>query len=796
MSLRRPLTGVAAAVILGICCGASFPLPLLAPLCAAAATLAASLLFHIAARRTEPKTLPIGHMASLFLYLAIFFSAWFGLSLDVDGPSGREIGALMRKPREGVELCGTVCSDPVMFARRQARGEYCLFDLDAACLHRAAHWEKARGRLRVSLVMAEGSAPPAYGDQLLLSGALTDRHAANDIMPDGRPRYFLRTSSSGCILLSRGHGNRLVKWCLDLRESASKSLGIGISHRPDVTALLRAMLLGSRQGLDEGLESDFRTTGAYHVLAISGLHAAIFAAFIIAILCALGVSRTHWFIFLAPCLLVFMLATGMRASTVRGSVMALLLFLGPLVNRKTDIISAMALAALLILSADPAQLFDRGFILSFTVIAGLSALCPGLFARAERWTAPDPARHQPERALVVHGRRFARIALSILATSLAAWLAAAPLVARWFNMITPAAPLSNLVIVPSIPLILLAGWLSVFFGSWLPCAAEIFNFANVVLVSALTKFIHVIATLPFSFFFVKAPPVWSILLWYAALLGLSLKKKSIWIPIAGCLGVAAAAALIASMQTVGFEVLNAGGKAVCLIDVPGGRDLLVDTGSRMNGPGVERWLRSHGVDRLDALVLTRADAAHAGGAERLIGSIPARELWCAATNMRSSVFMNALGLAEEKGLAIRQLARGNSGRLRANVEWTVLHPKPSKRFGSAAEAGMALLFRRGTSSILIGGELPLSDAVLSEDEGTIGVLIAELPAVIPEDEDDDPGPDRFKLRILCVSRHHPEWTPRPGPRREVSGGDLILRPGQAARVRLSTCHAEVLQPAP
>ncbi len=786
MSLRRPLAGVALVVILGMWCGADFAAPRLLPPSFAIAALAIAALCHIAAPRREALTRLIEIFADVSLYLAIFFSAWFWISLNLNNPSDREIAALMRKPREGVEISGVVCNDPVVFTSQRADRAFCLFDLDAEDLHRARQPQKARGRVRVFLRMDQRSTPPAYGERLRIAGALKDNGAINPEVVRSAPRYTLSASSTACVTLSGGHGWLFRKLCLDMRRAAALSLEIGIHHKPDVSALLRALILGYRQDLDEHIKLDFQATGAYHILAISGIHVAILALFVITLLGATGVSRVHWFLFLAPCLLLFMFATGGRASTVRGAIMALVFFLGTLVNRKTDIVSAMALAALLILGFDPTQMFDRGFILSFVVIGGLVALCPALFAHVERLTQPDPMRLQPEHGLVSRGRRVVRIVLITFATSLAAWLSSVPLIAMWFNMVTPSAPFSNLVIVPLLPLILLAGWLAVFFGPWLPLAAEIFNFANVFLVSILTEFIRMVAAIPFARFFVETPPIWSILLWYAVLLGWGLKKRVIWIPCAVFLVLLAGVGFLVSARGVSVDVMNLGGRAVCFVNVPGEGDILVNAGSRFNGPQAEQWLRSKGVDRLHALALTLADADHSGGAGSIIESIPVQELWCATTNMRSSVFMDAIALARNKGLAVRELTQGETGRLRGDVEWTVLHPRAEARRRSAGEAVLLLLFRRGSASLLLGGELPIPQDAAGEGNEAIDVLVAKQSGAAGRVDAADPGAARFGLRVICVSCDYPDWSPGPRNEGSVTSRDIILRPGEEVRVHLSS----------
>ncbi len=681
--LRRPLLGLLACSILGIAGGVLFPgFTRLTLFIAAVSLLLVSLAGHWAMRRLAgisngPDPLSIGgrHPAggrilwrlssgvgSVSLHLAMLLTAWLAVALNLHNPSGRELAMLMAQSREGVELCGIITDDPFISAAGGWNNRVWSFPLQVETIRRLSSWQAARGTVWVRMRAQPGGRSPHYGERWRFAGVLVD----NARFPSARPvtewikrRYAFIADPASSICLATDRGARLMAWCFQGRHKAAECLALGINHRPEVVGLMQALLLGYRHELPEKLRRDFVATGTYHIFAISGQHVAILATFIIVVLQARRVCRVKWFLYVAPALVIFTLSTGLSSSAVRGCLMALLVFLGPLFHRKPDLPSALALAAILILAVDQFQLFDYGFLLSFGVVAGLIVFCPPVLQGVDTWLMADPWRLEPERKVV----RFWRSAARAVALLLVSSLVSAPLIARWFNLVSPVSLLANLVVIPVSTLVLLAGCLSVLFGAWFPWLGEVFNFANVALVSSLLFITDRMARIPWGHFFVAAPPVWSLLVWFGTLvawhpgwgrhLGWGLRKLRLAGP------VILAAALLGNVfldwHRVSVDIANFGDIPVCLVKAPGGA-MLVQAGSLFYGRRVVQRLQQQGVNRLSALVLPVATERYAGGALEIMAAFRVNELWCVTTNSHSTVFRQVLAAARAKNITIRVLA--------------------------------------------------------------------------------------------------------------------------------------------
>ncbi len=140
-------------------------------------------------------------------------------------------------------------------------------------------------------------------------------------------------------------------------------------------AVLRAMLLGDRSALDRRVGEDFQKTGTYHALVVAGLHTAAIAGFLLLLLRRLRLPPGAATICAIAGVGLFVMLAGAGIPTVRAGAMFSAYLLARLVFRERALLNTIALAAILLLVAQPADLDDAGFQLSFLsvlLIAGIA----------------------------------------------------------------------------------------------------------------------------------------------------------------------------------------------------------------------------------------------------------------------------------------------------------------------------------------------------------------------------------------------------------------------------------------
>src|SRR5262249_13261539 len=239
-------------------------------------------------------------------------------------------------------------------------------------------------------------------------------------------------------LLLRREGRGDVSWLRSLtaraRSWARRVFRARILPGPE-EALVRAMTLGDRTGLDPGTNEAFKAAGTYHVLAISGAQVALLAGLLVGALPT--IARAAALPRAGPVVLVFYAAlVGGDVPVVRAVVMAVVVLVGRALDLDADLANLLGLAALVLLAYRPSSAGDVGFQLSFAATLAVVLLTGPLSAGLPRL----PLRLETG-----------------LAASLGAQLALAPLLALHFHRLAPAALVLNLLAVPLSSAVLLAG---------------------------------------------------------------------------------------------------------------------------------------------------------------------------------------------------------------------------------------------------------------------------------------------------------------------------------------------------
>ena len=145
--------------------------------------------------------------------------------------------------------------------------------------------------------------------------------------------------------------------------------------------ILTAVVLGDKTALASDVRELYQRNGIAHLLAVSGLHISLIGMGLYRLLRRrLGLGYEPAGVLAAVVTVTYGILTGGSASVVRAVVMVCLQILADKLGRTYDLLSAMALAAIMILAESPSLLFQAGFQLSFGAILAIGAVYPILAA--------------------------------------------------------------------------------------------------------------------------------------------------------------------------------------------------------------------------------------------------------------------------------------------------------------------------------------------------------------------------------------------------------------------------------
>ncbi len=332
--------------------------------------------------------------------------------------------------------------------------------------------DRMPARVRISL-RGKDTLAPVTGDTVRLRARLMPPAPA--VMPGGYDfsfrAYFDGIGASGFAfggvepVAEAGAG--AVPW--DQRLSAGiERLRGGIAGRiraalGDTTAaaLAVALITGDRSGIPPEVTEALRTAGLAHILAISGLHMALFAGsvfFVLRALLALSSRLTQdwpidvWAAGAALAAAAFYLAiSGGSIATQRAFVMIALVLAGRLFGRRALTLRNAGVAMLLILAATPESLVDPGFQMSFAAVIALIAAYEEMTRRRVAANRGPPKRDDGAPVFGLVGSLASWFG-AILLTSLIAGAATGAIGAYHFHRIAPLGPLVNLVAMPVVTL--------------------------------------------------------------------------------------------------------------------------------------------------------------------------------------------------------------------------------------------------------------------------------------------------------------------------------------------------------
>lgn len=403
------------------------------------------------------------------------------------------------------------------------------------------------------------------------------------------------------------------------RQTAERSLG---THVPGAEAgMLRGMVLGQDEGIDEPVREEFRRSGLAHLLAASGQNVTLLAVLAIAAATALGAGLRVRLAAALVLVALYVPLAGGGPSIQRAGVMGAAGLVAALAGRPASRWYAVGLAAVVTLGVNPRAAGEPGWQLSFAAVLALVLLAPPLGAAFCRQGCP--------RALA-----------DAAAITIAATAGTAPLMALHFGAVSLASLPANLLVAPAVAPVMWLGMLAATVGQVSSRAAAPLSGLAAYPAAYVEWIAHVAAGFRSASVGVKVSSLPVVALAYVAMGGFAIAVRSA-LRRSGRVPrrrLRAGLALVGLSLALGATIVATrlrppprarGELMVSFLEVGQGdatllqRDdtaVLVDTGPP-GGPILER-LREAGVHDLDALVLTHAQDDHEGMAPAVLRAHP------------------------------------------------------------------------------------------------------------------------------------------------------------------------------
>lgn len=247
-------------------------------------------------------------------------------------------------------------------------------------------------------------------------------------------------------------------------------------------AVLSALIVGYKDKLDASVVKAYSSSGAMHVLAVSGLHVGIIYILISSAFFFLDKIK-HGIIFKTIFVLLFLWAfafiTGLSPSVLRASTMFSFMAIGKAFNRNANIYNTLAASAILLLLINPYMITEVGFQLSYLAVIGIVAFQKGFYDLLE-----------------VKNKWLDKV-WQLTTVSIAAQISTFPLGLLYFHQFPNYFLLSNLVVIPLATFIIHTGIL-MFIVSPIPLLSKYAAWATDKLLFALNYSVNYFEKLPYA----------------------------------------------------------------------------------------------------------------------------------------------------------------------------------------------------------------------------------------------------------------------------------------------------------
>jgi competence protein ComEC len=443
---------------------------------------------------------------------------------------------------------------------------------------------------------------------------------------------------SGALVDLVVNGGRLSEAAAGARAFVRRAIASAVGPwSARSAAIVTAIVIGDRAGLDDDLERRLQEAGTYHVIAISGGNIAILAGLTLVGFRVVGLLGRAAMLTAIAALLAYGLIVGGSASVTRATLMAIVYFAARALDLRGPPVNRLALVAGLLVATQPLTVADPGFLLTFGATAAIILAVP-----------LAPVRVVP--------RLVAPLA-AMLAATVAAEAALLPIGAFFFSRITIAGLVLNFAAIPLMALAQIAGMALVAASAGSTLLASGLGWMAHIGAEGLVRSSILVDVAPMLTWRVPPPSRIAIVVYYCGLV----TAWGLWRLAVQTLGSresrmlrfvrrgAACAAVLSLLWIVAkpwiapasagdgrlrVTFIDVGQGDAALVQFPNGSTLLVDAGGLPGASAfdigdrvVAPMLRHGGIRRLDSVALTHGDVDHIGGADAILAEFKPANVW-------------------------------------------------------------------------------------------------------------------------------------------------------------------------
>ena len=312
-------------------------------------------------------------------------------------------------------------------------------------------------------------------------------------------------------VLKNNQANFIFTLSNNLRESILEQ--IDKIYNSNIKELVKGLLIGEVDKIEEEVIKSFRNSSLAHILSISGTHVSYIIFGSIFILENLKLSKKKTYFISILIIIIFMFITNFVPSVVRSCLSGIMMIFSKIVYRKQDMLTSLALSLLILLIINPFCIFDIGLQLSYTGVLGIIIFNNRIKKLLDKY--------------VKSNNKILTTIKEGVSVSLSVQILILPIQIINFNNINLVFIISNLIAIPILGLVMILGFISIFISYFIfEIAITISKFVEILL-EVIIFISNITGEFKYANLIVVTPSIFLIISYYFLILFLINKKKKI-----------------------------------------------------------------------------------------------------------------------------------------------------------------------------------------------------------------------------------------------------------------------------
>ena len=481
----------------------------------------------------------------------------------------------------------------------------------------------------------------------------------------------VNVESNNLQVISHNNTNAILNKIYSLKNIMKQKIN---ELLPKETAgLCIGMLIGETSNIEESMQEDFRDSNLSHILAVSGANVSYIIISITYIFNKMYFRKKLSKIISIILLILFMLLTGCTSSVNRACIMAILMLIAELLNRKSDVYNNLALSALILLIINPYSILDIGFQLSYMGTIGIVFL------------------HDKISNVVQIKNKIIKYFFEMIIVTTCANLAIIPIMMFHFNTVSLTFYFSNVLAGPILGAVVIIGFIMFFVSLILNSLAIPIAFILNIMLKFIIKIAELTASLPISKILITTPSIWFIIIWYSTIIILYYKekakkfylknKKNLKIAVTCILIIVLTSDIVIKLnKDLKIYFIDVGQGDSCLIITPTNKKILIDGGGSEFGSfdvgekTLLPYLLDRKIKKLDYVLISHFDSDHVGGILTLMEKIQIEKIIICKQGEVSENYKKFLNILKSKKNKVQIVKAKDKISIDKDTFFYILHP--------------------------------------------------------------------------------------------------------------------------